>query len=102
MWKWPWARGTAGPAQGGLTDDARLALEQDARGLRLELEERDRVLAELRRQVERQRDGEQERLAQALRAQMERMLAASATRITQLHTQAHLIEVEGKPVAASD
>src|SRR5262249_52137828 len=59
------------PGRGGSPDDARLALEQETQRLRLELEERDQALAELRRQVEHLRLGESDRLAQALRAQME-------------------------------
>jgi molecular chaperone GrpE (heat shock protein) len=59
-------------------------------------------VAELRRQVERLRLAETDRIDQAVRSQMERFLAASATRITQLNTQAHLMDVDGKPVAARD
>src|SRR5262245_32194607 len=95
MWKWPWSRG-------GPSDDARLALEREVQRLRLELDERDQELAELRQHVERQQRGESDRLAQALRAQMERLFDALATRISQLHTQGHLLEVEKKPVAAAD
>jgi molecular chaperone GrpE (heat shock protein) len=95
MWKWRRNRE-------GRPDDARLALEQRVQELRLELAERDRALAELRRKADQLEHGERDRQAQALRAQMERLVAASATRITQLNTQAHLIDAEGKPVTAWD
>src|SRR3954469_20738946 len=102
MWKWRWSRGGKPTAIGRAADDSRLALEKQAQGLRLELGERDRALADLRRQLEQLQAGERDRLAQALKAQMERVLAASATRIAQLNTQGYLIDVEGKPVAARD
>src|SRR5262249_33774301 len=47
MWKWPWSRG-------GSSGDATLALEHEVQRLRLEIDERDCALAELRRQLERQ------------------------------------------------
>lgn len=102
MWKWPWPRARGTPARGAMSGETQLGLEQHARTLRLELEERDRTLADLRRQIERQRLGEADRLAEALRAQLERVIAASATRITQLNTLAHLVDVEGKSVTARD
>lgn len=70
--------------------------------MQLELQERDHAVAELRRQVARLRQAETDRIDEAVCAQMERLLSAMATRITQLNTQAHLMDVEGKPVAAHD
>src|SRR4051812_24221996 len=102
MWNWRWPRRKRPPAQGGTSGETRLTLEQRAQGLQLDLEERERTLADLRRQVERMRLGEDERRDSAVRAQIERLIAASATPITQLHTQAYLIDVEGRPVAARD
>lgn len=102
MWKWRWTRGAASPGRGASSDEGRLLLEQEAQRLRLDLQERDQTLAELRRQVARLRQAETVRSDQAARAQMERLIVAMATRITQLSTQAHLMDVEGKPVAARD
>jgi molecular chaperone GrpE (heat shock protein) len=52
--------------------------------------------------LERQRGGESARVAEAVQEQVERLLSDAAAPVTQLLTQAHLLEVEGKPVQAKD
>jgi molecular chaperone GrpE (heat shock protein) len=70
--------------------------------LRLQLEERSRQLAALQKERERQQAGEETRAAEAVQAKVERLLAEAAGPVTQLLTQAHLLEAEGKPVQARD
>jgi molecular chaperone GrpE (heat shock protein) len=86
------------PPEGTAADERTLALEREAQDLRLKLEELERALANLKRELERQRSG----AGEAVQAQMERLLADAAAPVAQLLTQAHLLEVEGKPVQAKD
>ena len=79
-----------------------LALRREAQELRLQLEERSRQLAALQKERERQQAGEETRAAEAVQARVERLLAEAAGPVTQLLTQAHLLEAEGKPVPARD
>jgi molecular chaperone GrpE (heat shock protein) len=83
-------------------DGPALPREREAQSLRLELQERDRVIAALTADLERLRRGEGERVAAAVRAERERLLADAAAPVAQLLTQAHLLEVEGKPLQARD
>ena len=59
-------------------------------------------MANLKEELERQRSGASARVDEAVQAQMERLLADAAAPVAQLLTQAHLLEVEGKPVQARD
>jgi molecular chaperone GrpE (heat shock protein) len=100
-----WLRTLSGrkPQQSVAAPDERLLeLEREAQGLRLDLEERERLIANLKGELERQRKGENTRTAEATRAQTERLLTDVAGPVAQLLTQAHLLEVEGKPVQAKD
>jgi molecular chaperone GrpE (heat shock protein) len=82
--------------------DRLLALEQEAQHLRLELDDRDRTLKTLTQELERHQRSQDERIAESVQGQIESLLRDAATPIAQLLTQAHLIEVEGKPVPAKD
>lgn len=79
-----------------------LQLERDIQGLRLELGERHREIERLRADLERQRRMERAVVEQAVQEATERLLSDAAAPVTQLLTQAHLVEKEGKPVAARD
>jgi molecular chaperone GrpE (heat shock protein) len=83
-------------------DDHALALEREAQGLRLDLKEREQLVANLMRELERQRNGESARITEAVQSRFEKMMADVAAPAAQLLTQAHLLEVEGKPVQAKD
>ena len=85
-----------------VTDGRVLELEREAQNLRLELKERERVVANLKGELERQRSGASDRVAEAVQAQVEQLLADAAAPVAQLLTQTHLLEVEGKPVQAKD
>ena len=71
-------------------------------GLRLELEQRERSIANLKSELERQRSGENARITEAVQTAIERLITDVAAPVAQLLTQAHLLEIEGKPVQAKD
>ena len=83
-------------------DERVLSLEREVQSLKLELEERNRSLEKVKGDMERQRSGERERVDESVRSQLEGILTNAATPIAQLMAQAHLLEVEGKPVQAKD
>lgn len=94
---------SSSPVSGATADaDRLLMLEREAQSLRLELAERERQIASLAGEVERQRQSESARLADAVHAQLERLMSDAAAPVAQLLTQAHLLEAEGKPVQAKD
>jgi molecular chaperone GrpE (heat shock protein) len=79
-----------------------LALEREAQSLRLELSEREKILANLEATLDRQRHDETRRVNEAVQNQIERILSDAAAPLTQLLTQAHLLEVANKPLQAKD
>jgi molecular chaperone GrpE (heat shock protein) len=87
------------PPQGA---DRLLILEREAQSLRLGLAERERAVASLRGELERQRNGQSAYIDEAVRARIERLMTCVAAPVAQLLTQAHLLEVEGRPVQAKD
>jgi molecular chaperone GrpE (heat shock protein) len=86
----------------GADAESLVALRREAQDLRLQLEERSRQLAGLQKDRERRQAAEETRAAEAVTAKVERLLAEAAGPATQLLTQAHLLEAEGKPVQARD
>ncbi len=102
MRKWLVAIFGKRPPEGMAADERGLALAREAQSLRLELEERERAVANLKEELERQRNSAGAHIDEAVQAQMERLLADAAAPVAQLLTQAHLLEVEGKPVQARD
>lgn len=76
--------------------------EREAQSMRLELEEQERKIEELGRELDRLRRNAVARTGDAVRGQMERLLTDTATPVSQLLTQAHLLETEGKPVQTKD
>jgi molecular chaperone GrpE (heat shock protein) len=101
---WNWLKGLfKQPQAAALADDEWvLTLEREMQSLRLELAERDQMVANLKQELERQRTGESTRIIEAAKTQVEQLLTDVAAPVTQLLTQAHLLEVEGKPVQAKD
>lgn len=79
-----------------------LALEGRVQTLQLELAERERTIVTLKQELERRRLGANAEVSGAVQAQLEQLLADLAAPVAQLLTQAHLLEVEGKPVQARD
>lgn len=82
-------------------DERALALERQVQNLRLELAERNQLADKLKQELERQRHSESDRLTNAIQSQVEQMLSDAAAPVTQLLTQAYLLE-QGKPVQAKD
>lgn len=82
-------------------DERSLALERQIQNLRLELAERNQLVDKLKQELERQRKGESDRLTCTIQTQVEQLLSDAAAPVTQLLTQAHLLE-QGKPVQAKD
>src|SRR5262249_35658369 len=84
------------------TEDADFDYKREVQSLHLELQERERLIAALKGDLERLRRGEGGRIEEAVRGHREQFLAEAAAPAAQLLTQAHLLEVEGKPVQARD
>lgn len=78
-----------------------LESEKEIQNLRLELTERDRLIDRLKQQLEQQRTSENNNINSAVQNQIEQLLTDTAAPVTQLLTQAHLLE-QGKPVQAKD
>jgi molecular chaperone GrpE (heat shock protein) len=83
-------------------DETVMDLRREAQSLRLELSEREDLIAKLKEDLERQRDGAGARVDESVQAQVEQLLAGAAAPVSQLLTQAHLLEAEGRPVQARD
>ena len=82
-------------------DEKLLTLEKEIQNLRLELTERDKLIDKLKQQLEQQRTSENNNIDSAVENQIEQLLTDTAAPVTQLLTQAHLLE-QGKPVQAKD
>jgi hypothetical protein len=89
-------------AASAAADERVLDLERELQLARLELAEREQTVIALKEEVERQRKAEQTLVAAQVQSEIEPLLTECAVPLTQLLTQAHLLEVEGKPVQARD
>ena len=83
------------------SDEKLLTLEREIQNLRLELTERDQLIDKLKQQLEQQRTSENNNIDSAVQNQIEQLLTDTAAPVTQLLTQAHLLD-ENKPVQAKD
>ncbi|MCR4413716.1 MAG: cell division protein ZapB [Thermoguttaceae bacterium] len=79
-----------------------LSLRRQIQELRLEAAERQRRLAVLETDLQRAQAGQKSSAEQAVQARIEQLLAACAPAVSQLVTQAHLVEVGGVSVPALD
>ena len=82
------------------TSDGALDLRSEVQALRLELAERDVRIAALEKQADPGRSSE--RVDGLVEGRLARWLGSAAAPASQLRTQAHLVEVEEKPVRARD
>ena len=98
-----WLKERLGLAQTSQTqsDEQSLTLEREIQNLRLEITERDQLIDQLKQQLEQQRTNENNNISSAVQNQIEQLLTDTAAPVTQLLTQAHLLE-QGKPVQAKD
>ena len=98
-WLKKWLR--ASPQSQLQSDEKSLTLERAIQNLRLELTESDQLINKLKQQLEQQRTSENNNIDSAVQNQIEQLLTDTAAPVTQLLTQAHLLD-EGKPVQAKD
>lgn len=82
--------------------DRLLNLESEIQSLRLTINEREQTIAQLRSELERQRQNESNNQAIAFQTQQEQVFSELAAPISQLLTQIYLLEIENKPVQAKD
>ena len=105
---WAWLRHLFGETKlalvpaGSASEERNLALEREAQTLRLELAEQEQLIGRLKSDLDRHRAGESQRVDSVVDAGWERLIADAATPLVQLMTQAHLLDVAGKPVQAAD
>ena len=83
------------------SDEKFLYLEREIQNLRLELTERDQLIDKLKQQLEQQRNSENNNISSAVQNQIEQLLTDTAPPVSQILTQAHLLE-QGKPLQAKD
>lgn len=102
MWKWIKRRLQNATGANDSLPSRLLALQSEAQRLTLELAELKQQWLELKRRFERQENMAEARACEALATVFEHFLHDAAASITQLTTQAHLIESEGRKVAAND
>jgi molecular chaperone GrpE (heat shock protein) len=95
-----WFSGSGRPASAA--DDALLRAEREAQALRLELQECNRFIAELKADYKRLIREASEAVSAGMQSFTLGLLANAAAPVAQLLTQAHLLEVEGKPLQARD
>ncbi len=76
--------------------------ENDIQTLKLELVERDERIAKLKTDLERQRQQADARGAGNVQTQLEQLFTEAASAISQLQTQAYLLETENRPIQARD
>lgn len=93
MWKWIADLFARRPAASS---------ENEVQALRLELAERDRLISQLKADLERQRREADTRGAASVQAQVEQVFTDAAAPAAQLLTQAYLLEAENRPVQARD
>lgn len=101
MWKWIrrlLKRSQSSSQQNG---ERILALEREVKSLQMALQERDRMLERLKGDLEYQRDTTSSNVTEIVQTKLEHVFANAAAPVTQLLTQAHLLE-EGKPVQSKD
>jgi molecular chaperone GrpE (heat shock protein) len=70
--------------------------------LKLELAEQDRQMTQLKADLERQRRQVEARSTESVQTQLEQLFAQVAAPVSQLQTQAHLLEAENRPIQARD
>ncbi len=83
-------------------DERMIELERQAQNLRLDLAEQEQVAVLIKKELDRLSSASSARASEAVQAQVEHLLSDAATPVTQLLTQAHLLEVEERPVQARD
>ena len=76
--------------------------QNEIQSLRLELDEREKQVSQLKTELERQRREFEIRQQAGLQSGMTQLLTDLAAPLTQLRTQAHLVDVEHRTLSARD
>ena len=79
-----------------------LQLEREVQSLRAMLEEQDKVIAKLRKDSHRHQSESEFRAKKFIQAKFEELLTEVASLITQIHTQAYLVEEKNRPLNVRD
>ena len=79
-----------------------LSAQSELKSQRMELEARDKTIARLKADLERERSTARSQADEIVRARVQRLLQNVAGPAAQLALQGYLLEAEGKPVAARD
>ena len=95
MWTW------LDKLLGRTTNDEVLELKRQVQSLRLDLEEATQLTERLKEDLARQRSGADAEVTDAVDAQIEQLVSDAAAPVSQLLTQAYLVE-EGQSVRAQD
>lgn len=101
MWKWFKRLLMRSQSISQQVDERVLALERAVKSLQMTLQERDRMVEHLKSDLEYQRDTASSNVTEIVQTKLEHVFAAAAAPVSQLLTQARLLE-EGKPVQVKD
>ena len=97
-----WLKRIFSPSSALPTSEPTLALQSELQTLRLELAERETAIANLKQELERQRQGETTRIEAARQTEIESLFEQLSSPLSQLLTQTHLVEQQGKTVQPQD
>lgn len=79
-----------------------MQLEREVQSLRTMLEEQDKVVAKLRKDLNQQQSEAEFRAKEFIQAKFEELMTDVAPLITQIHTQAYLVEAKNRPINIRD
>lgn len=79
-----------------------LQLEREIQSLRTMLDEQDKVIAKLRKELQQLQSETEVRAKKFIQVKFEELMAEAATLITQIHTQAFLVEEKNRPINVRD
>jgi len=77
-------------------------LEREVQSLRTMLEEQDKMIATLKKDLHQQRSESGFRAKKFIQAKFEELMSDAASLITQIHTQAYLVEEKNRPLNVRD
>jgi molecular chaperone GrpE (heat shock protein) len=79
-----------------------LQLEREVQSLRTMLDEQDKVVAKLKKDLHQLQSETEFRAKKFIQTKFEELMAEAASPITQIHTQAHLVEEKNRPLNVRD
>lgn len=83
-------------------DESLLDIQNELQSLRLEIQEKGKIITKLKDDLNRERDGKTAQVKELNQAFIEKIIADASTPISQILTQSYLLESEGKPIQAKD